>query len=708
MSDAASSAPAPAPAGSGFDVGKIRRLLARGDVALAAGIAAILVMLIMPLPSWLLDIALAISISFSVLVLMTALFLKRPLEFSAFPTVLLIATMLRLGLNIASTRLILSNGQAGEAAAGEIIAAFGSLVMQGNFVIGIIVFVILVIVNFVVITKGSGRIAEVAARFTLDAMPGKQMAIDADLSAGLINEEQARTRRKDLEDESNFYGAMDGASKFVRGDAMAGILITAINLIGGMIIGVAQLNMPVADAANTYTVLTIGDGLVSQIPSLIISVAAGMLVSKAGVDLAADKALSSQLATNPQGLAMVAGICGIAAVMPGLPIVPFGAIAILAGVTAWRLHGRQEDGQAAEAAAAHAETEMAASEPAEEPIQNALTIDALKIELGYALLPLINEVEGRRLTDQIKALRRQLAGDMGVILPPVRILDNLQLGSNDYIIRVKEIEAGRGELRMRQLLVMDPSGGQVDLPGDHVKEPAFGLPATWIDEALREEATFRGCTVVDPATVLATHLTEVLRESLPDLLTYAETERLFNDLSKEHQKLLDDISPSQITRSGIQRVLQSLLRERISIRDLSTIVEAIAEVSATTSDLVMITEHVRSRLARQICHAHAAPDGALPIVSLSPEWEQIFAEALIGDGDNRQLALAPSKLHEFVHAVRKAFDGAAHTGDAPVLLTSPVVRPYVRSLAERFRSQTVVMSQNEIHPRAKLRTVGQV
>jgi flagellar biosynthesis protein FlhA len=703
MADAATTA---SPAAGSFDMAKLSRLMARGDVLLAVGILAILVLLIIPIPAILLDFALAISITFSVLILMTALFLQRPLEFSSFPTVLLIATMLRLGLNIASTRLILSHGQEGEHAAGQIIAAFGQLVMQGNFVIGVIVFVILVIVNFVVITRGSGRIAEVAARFTLDAMPGKQMAIDADLSAGLINEEQARARRRDLETESNFYGAMDGASKFVRGDAMAGILITAINVIGGIIIGVAQHQMPIGDAASTYTILTVGDGLVSQVPALIVSVAAGMLVSKAGVDVAADKALSKQFTSNPQGLAMVALVSTIAALVPGMPKLPFAAIAIAAGYFAWRLHTKRE--AKAEADKTAAATAATAAKPAEEPIQAALAIDELKIELGYALLPLINEVEGRRLTDQIKALRRQLAADMGVVLPPVRILDNLVLDSEAYVIRVKEIESGRGRLKIRHLLVMDPTGGHIDLPGEHVKEPAFGLPATWVEESYREEATFRGCTVVDPATVLATHLTEILKDNLPDLLSFAETEKLLAELSKEHQKLLDDITPSQITRSGIQRVLQSLLRERVSIRDLSAIVEAIAEASASSKDLVAIVEHVRARLARQICHSNSAPDGALPIVSLSPYWEQSFAEALIGTGESRQLALAPSKLHEFVQAVRHAFEGAADNGDIPVLLTSPLIRPYVRSLVERFRPQTVVMSQNEIHPKAKLRTAGQV
>ncbi len=690
----------------GFNLKAGLKGLLRGDVALAAGVIAILIMLLLPMPAWLLDISLAISISFSVLVLMTALFIRGPLEFTAFPTILLIATMLRLGLNIASTRLILSNGQSGETAAGDIIAAFGSFVMGGNFVIGIVVFVILVIVNFVVITRGSGRIAEVAARFTLDAMPGKQMAIDADLSSGLISDDEARDRRKKIEQESNFFGSMDGASKFVRNDAIAGLLITGINVIGGIIIGVMQHSMSFGDAADAYTRLTVGDGLVSQIPALIISIGAGLLVAKSGVDGAADEALGKQLTAYPQGLAMVAGCCFFAGVLPGMPFIPFALLGGAAGFGAWTFHKRTK--VRAAVAEADAAEEKAAAEPTDEPIQSALAMDDLKIELGYALLPLINEVEGRRLTDQIKALRRQLAAEMGFVMPSVRILDNLQLESDDYVIRVKEIEAGKGRLKLRHLMAMDPAGGQVELAGQHVKEPAFGLPASWIDENLREEATFRGYTVVDPATVLATHLTEILRENMADLLTFAETDKLLGDLSKEHQKLLDDITPNQITRSGVQRVLQSLLRERVSIRDLPAILEAIAEASSATQDMVAITEHVRAKLARQLCWTHRGADGALPIVTLSPKWEQSFAEALIGQGDERQLALAPSKLHEFIQAVRQAFDAAAQSGEMPVLLTSPMVRPYARSLIERFRVQTVVMSQNEIHPRAQLRTVGQV
>ena len=696
----ASAAPA------GFNGHKIARALLRGDVALAIGIVAILIMLILPMPKWLLDIALAVSISFSVLVLMTALFIRKPLEFSTFPAVLLIATMLRLGLNLASTRLILSDGSRGPDAAGQIIRAFGAFITQGNYVIGIIVFIILVIVNFVVITKGSGRIAEVAARFSLDAMPGKQMAIDADLSSGLLKEDEARQKRKDLEAESNFYGAMDGASKFVRGDAVAGLLITAINIIGGMIIGVGQEGMPFAQAASNYTMLTIGDGLVSQIPALVISISAGLLVSKAGVEGTADKALFKQFTVYPQGLVMIAAITLIAAVLPGMPFVPFALMSSLAGGGAWALYRRRSQDEARQHDA-HAQEESDAQE-AEQPITESLHIDGLKIELGYNLLSLINDMEGRRLTDQIKALRRQMAQDMGFVMPPVRILDNMQLGADDYMIRVKEIEAGKGALKLGHLLVMDPGGAQIDLPGTHVKEPTFGLPATWITESLREEATFKGLTVVDPATVLATHLTEILRDSMPDLLSFAATEKLLEGLGKEDQKLLEEISPSQISRSAIQQILQGLLKERVSIRDLPAILEGIAEASATTQNLGAIIEHVRTRLARQLCHAAAAPDGTLPILGLSPEWEQAFAENLIGDGDNRQLALPPSQLHTFINAVREAFDAAAQAGDVPVLLTSPAIRPYVRSIIERFRGQTTVLSQNEIYPKARLKVVGQV
>lgn len=671
----------------------------RSDVAMGVGVMFLIVLMLMPLPTWLLDILLTISIASSVLILMTALFIKKPLEFSAFPAVLLIATLFRLGLNIATTRLILSHGHEGEHAAGDIIAAFASFMMSGNFVIGVIIFIILVMVNFIVITKGSTRIAEVAARFSLDAMPGKQMAIDADLSSGLITEDEARARRKEIESESNFFGAMDGASKFVRGDAIAGLLITGINIIGGMIIGMAQMGLDFGTAADNYTRLTVGDGLVSQIPALIISVAAGLLVSKAGVEGSADKALMKQLTDYPQALGLVAVTSFLAGLLPGMPMIPFWAIAFGSGWIAFTMWKSQQPKPVVEAA-----QEVPTDRP-EEPIATALAMDELKIELGFSLLALVNEVQGRKLTDQIRALRRQIAADLGFVMPAVRILDNMSLPGETYSIKVKELEAGRGELRIGRILAMDPSGGVPDMPGEVVKEPAFGMPAAWIDEALREEASFRGCTLVDPATVLTTHLTEIVKEHMGELLSVAEVQKIVSDLPKEYQKLAEDMIPSQLSWSTLQRVLQALLRERVSIRDLPAIIEAVGEIPG--ADHITMVEHVRARLSRQLCWAHRGGDGSLPIVALSGHWEQAFSEALIGDRE-KQLALAPSQVHDFVNAVRAAFDRAAGEGEVPVLLTSPTVRPYVRSLIERFRGQTAVMSQNEIHPRARLRGLGQV
>jgi flagellar biosynthesis protein FlhA len=678
----------------------------RGDLLLALGILTIIVVLILPLPAILMDFALAISFTFSVLVLMTALFIQKPLEFSAFPTVLLIATMLRLALNLASTRLILGHGHEGTDSAGKVIEAFGNFVMQGNFIIGLIVFAILVIVNFVVITKGSGRIAEVAARFTLDAMPGKQMAIDADLSAGLIDEKEARERRSNLEKESAFFGSMDGASKFVRGDAIAGLLITFITVVAGIVIGVVQNGLTFGEAAQTYTLLTVGDGLVSQIPALIVSTAAGLLVSKAGVEGAADEALFDQFSGYPQALGMSSVVTAAMALLPGLPMLPFLALSGGTGSLAYYLIKQRK--KATADAETLRETEQQAAPAAEEPISTALKMDELRLEIGYALLPLINGKDHQKLTDQIKALRRQIASDMGFVMPSVRILDNVQIDANSYVIRVKEVESGRGDVYVGQLLVMDPHGGQIQLPGLHTTEPAFGLPATWIDEGLREEASFRGYTVVDPPTVLTTHLTEIIKDNMADLLSYAEVQKLLDELGKEHKKLVDDLVPSQITITGIQRVLQTLLTERISIRDLPTIMEGIAEAVGHTQSLTLITEHVRARLARQICAAHSDANNTLPLITLSPQWEQAFAESLIGQGEEKQLAMQPSLLQEFIATMRDRFEEAAQAGDVPVLLTSPGVRPYVRSIVERFRPQTFVMSQNEIHPRIKLRTVGSI
>ncbi|MDE0993793.1 MAG: flagellar biosynthesis protein FlhA [Rhodospirillales bacterium] len=682
--------------------------LLRGDILLALSVITLLVVLVLPMPTWALDAALAISITFSVLILITALFIQKPLDFNTFPTVLLLATMLRLALNMASTRLILSDGHQGPSAAGQVIEAFGNFVMGGNFVIGIIVFTILVIVNFIVITKGSGRIAEVTARFSLDAMPGKQMAIDADLSTGLIDEDEARTRRKELEEESTFFGAMDGASKFVRGDAIAGIVITFINVVAGMIIGVAQKDLSFAEAAESYTRLTVGDGLVSQIPALIVSTSAGLMVTKAGVTGATEAALGRQLAGQPKVLGLVSFLMFSMSILPGMPMLPFVILAAITGFGAYYVHNKNKVGLEQDLVEAE-NTIVDPAAAAEEPISTALKIDFLRLELGYGLLSLISAPkDGQRLTDQIKALRRQMAIEVGFVMPSVRIQDNMQLPANTYVVRVKEIESARGELRPTMLLVMDPRGEEITLPGEKTTEPTFGLDAMWIEEANREEALFRGYTVVDPATVVTTHLTEVIKDNMSDLLSYVETQKLLDDLDKEHQKLVAEMIPAQISMGGVQRVLQNLLTERVSVRDLPTILEGISEACGLTRNVMMITEHVRARLARQLSDQNINDQGFIPLVTLSPQWEQTFAESLVGQGDDKQLSMPPTRLQEFIAALRTTFERQAMVGEAPVLLTSPGSRPFVRSIVERFRPMTVVMSQNEIHPKAQIKTVGQV
>jgi len=678
----------------------------RGEIWMATGLMLILSILVLPIPPFVVDLGLSLSITFSVLILMTVLFINKPLDFSSFPTVLLIATLIRLSLNLSTTRLVLSHGNEGTEAAGHVVGAFAEMVMGGDFIIGLIVFAILTVVNFVVITKGSGRIAEVGARFTLDAMPGKQMAIDADLSSGLIDENAARSRRKELEDEAGFFGSMDGAAKFVRGDAIAGLVITFVNAVGGIIIGTFRHDMPVMQAADTYVRLTVGDGLVTQIPALLVSVAAGLLVSKSTANGTTDKAFFGQLGGYPSALGLSSALMLTLAVSPGMPFIPFAILGGIAGYGAFSVSAKRQV-----VAKAKAVSDAAAAKPApvaEDPIGRALSIDLVRLELGYALLALINSEAGQRLTDQIKGLRRQLASDMGFIMPSVRIQDNLQLAPNTYVLRIKEIESGRGELRPGMLMVMDPKGSSISLPGEMTTEPTFGLPAMWVDPAYREEALFKGYTVVDPPTVITTHLTEIVKDNMSELLSYAETQKLLDELGKDQQKLISDVIPSQITISGLQRVLQNLLGERISIRDLPAILEGISEATGITRNLSIISEHVRARLSRQISNANTNEMGYIPMLTLSPEWEQVFAESLAGENEEKRLAMPPTKLHQFIQAVRQAYDKQASLGESPVLLTSPSIRPYVRSIMERFRPSTVVVSQNEIHAKSKIKTLGQI
>jgi flagellar biosynthesis protein FlhA len=678
----------------------------RGDVIFALAIVMIILFMLIPVPTFLLDFGLSISVALSVMILMTVLFIQHPLDFSTFPTVLLVATSLRLALNVASVRLILENGHEGPDAAGHVIEAFGTFIVGGEYVIGTIVFAILVIVNFVVITKGSGRIAEVAARFTLDAMPGKQMAIDADMSAGLITEDEAKMRRKKLEQESTFYGAMDGAAKFVRGDAIAGLLDRF-----------RQRHRRHRHRCRLarYVAGRCGEELhaphhrrrpCDADPGLIVSVSAGLLVSKAGVEGSADQALFDQFSRYPRAMAMSAGLIAALGLVPAIPAAPFLTLAAVIGGLAYMSSQRQ-------ALAAQKEIEAKTAKPvgvkpAEEPISKALAMDTIRLELGYGLLPLVQGEGGNKLTDQIKGLRRQLAEDMGYVLPAVRIQDNLQLPASTYTVRIKEIESGRGEVRPGMLMCMDPTGSPISLPGESTTEPTFGLPAMWIDERYREEAHFKGYTVVDAPTVITTHLTEIIKDNMPDLLNYAETQKLLNELGQEYQKLVADVVPTQVSVGGLQRVLQRLLSERVSVRDMPAILEGIAEAAAYTKNTAHITEHVRSRLARQLCDSATNNNGVVPLVTMSPEWEQAFAESLVGAGEDKQLAMPPSRLQEFIGAIRGAYERFSMEGEIPVLLTSPGIRPYVRSVIERFRPQTVVMSQNEIHPKARIRTLGQI
>ncbi len=688
----------------------ILSLVVRSDILFAVGVMVIMVVLLMPMPKFLMDFSLAISITFSVMILMTSLFILKPNDFSSFPTILLIATMIRLSLNVASTRLILSDGHKGTSAAGKVIEAFGNFVMGGNFIIGLVVFAILVIVNFIVITKGSGRIAEVAARFSLDSMPGKQMAIDADLAAGMINESEAKKRRREIESESNFYGSMDGAAKFVRGDAIAGLLITAINIIGGIIIGVAQNSMSLWDATRTYTLLTVGDGLVTQIPALIVSTAAGLIVSKSGIEGSTDKALFKQLSTYPTALAMAGIVMGLMGLLPGIPFIPF---ALLAGGAGYLSYSSYQKHMAEEKNELIAEQQRKKNEDMRKAQEIAMSqatttaIEMIRLELGYNLLNLLNSGE-KQLTELIKNLRTQLQAEMGVSLPTVRIQDNMQLKDDEYVIKIKEVEAGKGEVRANRLLIMDPGGQPLNMQGENTREPSFGLPAMWIETKKRREAENKNYTIVEPSVVLSTHLTEIIRDNIGELLTYADVQSMLDDMNESYKKLLNDLVPGLITVGGIQRVLQNLIAERVSIRDLQTILEGIAEACSFTNHIGTITEHVRMRLSRQITFNHADDDNSLSIITLGAQWEQNFAEAIIGDGENKQLALPPSQMQDFIFKTNEVYDRYSMIGEMPILVTTAIVRPFVRSILERVRPSVIIMSQSEVHPKIKIRSLGQL
>ena len=677
---------------------------ANRDVAFAVGVAMVLAVLFVPLPPVLLDVGLAVSLSLSALILMVALWVPRPVEFNSFPTLLLVVTMLRLSLNVASTRLILSEGHTGTRAAGGVIEGFSRFIASGNFVIGIIVFVILVIINFVVISKGSTRIAEVSARFSLDAMPGKQMAIDADLGAGLIDEAEARARRKHLEDETGFYGAMDGASKFVRGDAVAGIIITLVNVMGGIVIGVMQHDLTMGEAANVYTTLTIGDGLVTQIPALLVSLAAGIIVTKGGTEGAANVAVLAQLGKHPKALFMAGALLFAIGLLPGFPAPIFAALAAVLAGLGLAMRRRDEGIRTSEAA----ETERAAAEaaPERDDPTAALRLDEMRLEVGPALASLVGR-PGAALPAKIRNLRTLFAREYGLVLPAIRITDDAAMAPDAYAVLVRGIEVARGEVRSNGMMVIAPREAAGGISGESARDPTFGLEVIWTDRLGAQTAEANGLTVVDPESVITTHLTEIVKEHLPDLMTYPATRALIDALEGDYKKLASEIPGGQ-PGLVIQQVLQALLAERVSIRDLPRIVEAIAERAPAGLDVAPLVAHVRARLSAQICRALTDAQGFVPVITLGPDWEAELTEATKGEGGGRALALAPQRVHDFAVAARREIQRFAESDSWPAVMVSPNLRPGVRSMLERISPNTQVISHAEVHRKANLKTLARI
>lgn len=677
------------------------------DVWFAIGIVFILTVLFLPLPPALIDVGLAFSFALSILVLMVALWIDKPLEFSAFPTVLLITTMLRLSLNIATTRLILSNGAEGVTAAGHVIAGFASFVMSGDFVIGAIVFVILVTVNFVVITKGATRIAEVGARFTLDAIPGKQMAIDADLSAGIIDDREAMRRRRELEEESAFFGSMDGASKFVRGDAIAGLIITGVNVVGGMVIGITRHDLSAAEAADVFTKLSVGDGLVSQIPALIVSLAAGLLVSKGGTRGSAEKAVFGQLGRYPRALFVAGLVLAVLALAPGLPFLPFSILAALLASVAVAIPRRQAEAMAvAEAREAAARRE--AEEEARSSVKASLRAVEIEVSLGKQISSALLAAHGE-LAQRVAKMRRKFAREFGFVVPEIKLSDDLVLLPKTYQIKIHGTIVATSELRIGDLLVIIGDGPRPDVPGEETREPAFGMKALWVPEALADNVRRDGLTPIDPLTVLLTHLREVIRNNLAQLLSYKDVRALVDGLDPEYRRLADELIPAQISYSGLQAVLKLLLAERISIRNLHLILEAIAEVVPHIRRAEQLAEQVRTRLAQQIC-GDLAEDGLLKVLRLGNRWDLAFHQALKRDakGEVVEFDIEPRLIEEFGAEAANAIRVHMDNGHQFVIVAAPDARPYVRMVIERLYPTLPVLSHLELARGVQIQLLGTI
>ncbi len=674
------------------------------DLMMAIGLMGILSVMIVPLPSFMLDLALTGSLTISLLVLVVALYINSPLEFSIFPSLLLITTLFRLALNVASTRLILSEGHTGPGAAGEVITAFGQFVVGDNYAIGFIVFIILTIINFVVITKGSGRIAEVAARFTLDALPGKQMSIDADLNAGLINEEQARARRREIEAEADFYGAMDGASKFVRGDAIAGIIIMAINIIGGLAIGVIQMGIGAADAAEFYTRLTIGDGLVSQIPALIISTAAGIVVTRNHSKGNVGSEMMGQLFLNPRAVGVAAASMFVLGLVPGLPTLPFTIVSLSLGGIAWMIFKYQDEEKREETNRKQEESQR----PKKENIENLLPLDLVELEIGYGLINAVESEQSGDLLERIVSIRKQFALDLGIVVPSVHIRDNLQLKPGEYRILLKGNKVTSGELKPDCFLAMDPGNTSQKIDGIPTKEPAFGLDALWITKMQKEDAEMAGYTVVDIPTVIATHITEILRQHAAELFGRQEASKLIENFKKTYPKVVEDLIPDTLSLGQVVRVLQNLLKEQVSIRDLLTIFETLADEGARNKDTDVLTESVRKSLRRAITTKLKDDADRIHVINLSSNVEEIINQSLLQTEQGVQLALDPSYGHGLVNSIAEQIESHPEVAGQPILLTSPMTRRHIFKLVNRFIPQLVVLSHSELSLDVTVKTVGTV
>ncbi len=679
-----------------------RDLLKRSDILASLGLIGILMLMIIPLPAMILDVCLALSITSAILILIISLYTEKAVEFSIFPSILLTTTLFRLSLNVASTRLILLHGHEGMDAAGSVIEAFGQFVVGGSYVVGLVIFVILVIINFIVITKGAGRIAEVAARFTLDAMPGKQMAIDADLNAGLIDEGTARKRREEIANEANFHGAMDGASKFVRGDAIAGIIITMINIGAGFIIGVLQKGMPMAEAAKNYTILTIGDGLVGQIPALIISTAAGMLVTRSSGRDDFGTELKLQFTRFSKAFWVVAFILLGFALIPGLPFLPFLILAIALSFAAYHLEKIEQARQLEE-------EEAPRPAPAVKPDQDyekMLNVDLIELEVGYGLIPFVDATQDGELLTRIQSIRKQFAATTGFIVPPIHIKDNLQLNPNQYTLSLKGVVIATAEMMPGYYMAMDPGLVTETIKGLPTREPAFDLPAIWITEDKRERAQIAGYTVVDCVTVMATHISEVIKQHAHELLGRQEAQNLVDNLAKSYPKLVEELVPHVLSLGNIMRVLQNLLREGVSIRDLRTILETMADYAPMTQDTDVLTEYIRHGLARSISAAHIQPDGTMQVITLDRRAEEAIQGAIQHRERGSYLALDPATAQKILDSLGSVI--ASAVGGQPVLLVPPQIRPHVRRLTERYFPNLAVLSHNEITTQIRIQSIGTV